>query len=230
MPGSSLPSRYSSDAPPPVEMWENPSSGRPSARTAAAESPPPTTLNAPFAVTSTIACATPRVPSANGASSNTPIGPFQNTVFAPASTSRERRDRLRADVQALPAVRDLLDRHRAGVRLGRELVGDHDVHRQHDLARLQQPAAVDDLVGLQQRVTDPVALRGQEGEAHPAADQQRVDLRQQRLDDQQLVRHLRPAEHHHVRPLRVVGQPAQHLDLGRAPARRRRRAARCATS
>ena len=35
---------------------------------------------------STIACATPRVPSANGASSNTPIGPFQNTVFAPAST------------------------------------------------------------------------------------------------------------------------------------------------
>ena len=33
-----------------------------------------------------IACATPRVPSANGASSNTPIGPFQNTVFALAST------------------------------------------------------------------------------------------------------------------------------------------------
>jgi hypothetical protein len=27
MPGSVLPSRYSSDAPPPVEMWENPSSG-----------------------------------------------------------------------------------------------------------------------------------------------------------------------------------------------------------
>ena len=36
MPGRSLPSRNSSEAPPPVEMWENPSSGRPSARTAAA--------------------------------------------------------------------------------------------------------------------------------------------------------------------------------------------------
>src|SRR5690606_36438168 len=84
MPGKVLPSRYSSEAPPPVEMCENPSSGRPSARTAAAESPPPTTLKASE---STIACATPRVPSANGASSNTPIGPFQNTVAAPESTS-----------------------------------------------------------------------------------------------------------------------------------------------
>src|SRR5690606_23096056 len=84
MPGKVLPSRYSSEAPPPVEMCENTSSGRPSARTAAAESPPPTTLKASE---STIACATPRVPSANGASSNTPIGPFQNTVAAPESTS-----------------------------------------------------------------------------------------------------------------------------------------------
>src|SRR5699024_5803552 len=61
-PGKSLPSRNSSDAPPPVEMCENPSSGSPSERTAAAESPPPTTLN-PSA--STMACATPRVPAAN---------------------------------------------------------------------------------------------------------------------------------------------------------------------
>ena len=57
--------------------------GSPSARTAAAESPPPTTLKAPDA---RIDSATLRVPSANGASSNTPIGPFQNTVCAPVST------------------------------------------------------------------------------------------------------------------------------------------------
>jgi hypothetical protein len=91
---------------------------------------------------------------------------------------------------------------------------DHHVHRQHDLAGLQQPPAAGDLVGLQQRVTHTEPLGGQEGETHPATHQQRVDLWQQRLDDLQLVRHLRPTEHHRVGPLRVVAQLAQHLDLG----------------
>ena len=44
-------------------------------------SPPPTTLNASL---DAIACATPSVPAANGASSNTPIGPFHRMVLAPA--------------------------------------------------------------------------------------------------------------------------------------------------
>ena len=87
MPGSSLPSRYSRDAPPPVEMWPNWSSRKPSWRTAAAESPPPTTVSAPFSVTSTSASARRRVPAANGAISNAPIGPFQNTVRVSASFS-----------------------------------------------------------------------------------------------------------------------------------------------
>src|SRR5262249_35051134 len=82
MPGSVLPSRYSSDAPPPVDMCENSPSWIPSARTAAAESPPPTTLNAPLRVAATIASATPLVPAANAGNSNTPIGPFQKTVSA----------------------------------------------------------------------------------------------------------------------------------------------------
>src|SRR4051794_9441180 len=80
--GSVLPSRYSRLAPPPVEMCENPSSGRPSLRTAAAESPPPTTVNASDAIS---ASATARVPPANASNSNTPMGPFQNTVLASAS-------------------------------------------------------------------------------------------------------------------------------------------------
>ena len=79
MPGSSLPSRNSSDAPPPVEMWPKASSAKPSWRTAAAESPPPTT-DSPS--TSVSAWATARVPSAKASNSKTPIGPFQNTVFA----------------------------------------------------------------------------------------------------------------------------------------------------
>jgi hypothetical protein len=51
-------------------------------RTAAAESPPPTTVSP---ATWLIASATVIVPAANAGNSNTPGGPFQNTVFAPAS-------------------------------------------------------------------------------------------------------------------------------------------------
>src|SRR5690606_23954111 len=76
-PGRSLPSRNSRLAPPPVEMCPNASSANPSCRTAAAESPPPTTARPS---TSVSAWATARVPAANGSSSKTPIGPFQKTV------------------------------------------------------------------------------------------------------------------------------------------------------
>lgn len=63
-------------------MCEKSPSGMPSARTAAAESPPPTTLKAPLPVAAAIASATPLVPAANAGNSNTPIGPFQKTVSA----------------------------------------------------------------------------------------------------------------------------------------------------
>jgi hypothetical protein len=71
--------------------------------------------------------------------------------------------------------------------------GDDDVDRQHELAGLgEQPPAGVDLVLLQQRVADLVALRGEEREAHAAADQQPVDLGQQRLDDAELVETFEP--------------------------------------
>src|SRR5919198_706424 len=76
--GSVLPSMSSSDAPPPVERWVT-RSARPNSVSAAAESPPPTTV-VPGA--SATASATARVPAANGSSSNAPIGPFQNTLAA----------------------------------------------------------------------------------------------------------------------------------------------------
>src|SRR5579859_913948 len=81
-PGSVRPSRYSRLAPPPVEMWLNALSGNPSCLTAAAESPPPTTVSP---VTWLIASATAWVPAANAGNSNTPTGPFQKTVLASAS-------------------------------------------------------------------------------------------------------------------------------------------------
>ena len=94
-------------------------------------------------------------------------------------------------------------------------LGDDDVGGQHDLVAglVEEAPAVVDLVGLEQRVADVVPLRGQEGEAHPAADEQPVDLGQQRLDHRELVADLRAAEHDDVRALRVAGQPAQHRQL-----------------
>ena len=64
-----MPSSSSRLAPPPVEMWPKASSSKPSCRTAAAESPPPTT-DSPS--TSVSACATALVPSANAGVSKTP--------------------------------------------------------------------------------------------------------------------------------------------------------------
>src|SRR5262249_7935671 len=84
-PGSSLPSRNSSDAPPPVETWVSLSS---IPATAATESPPPTTVTAPLAPASTSAAATARVPASNGGVSNTPIGPFQKIVLARSRRAR----------------------------------------------------------------------------------------------------------------------------------------------
>src|SRR3954447_8154183 len=79
-PGSGLPSISSSDAPPPVERCVT-RSASPNCASAAAESPPPTTVVASVEAT---ASATAFVPAAHGASSNAPIGPFQNTVPAAA--------------------------------------------------------------------------------------------------------------------------------------------------
>src|SRR3977135_842608 len=78
-PGSFLPSRNSSEAPPPVEMWVI-LSATPAWRTAETEAPPPAMegrprLRAP-------ACASLNVPLEKAATSNTPIGPFQMMVRA----------------------------------------------------------------------------------------------------------------------------------------------------
>ena len=96
--------------------------------------------------------------------------------------------------------------HRVVLGVGGERGRGHDVDRQHDLAAgpRQQVAAGVDHVVLEQRLADLVALGLEEGEAHAAADEQLVDLGQQRLDDGELVGDLRAAEHHHVRLLGVA--------------------------
>ena len=88
-PGSVLPSRYSSEAPPPVEMWLI-SAALPLFFTADTESPPPMIESPPFAFTVATASHTPNVPLARGANSKQPIGPFQTTVFAALMASEKR--------------------------------------------------------------------------------------------------------------------------------------------
>src|SRR5699024_6994075 len=93
-PGRVLPSRYSRLAPPPVEMWPKSSSAKPRLRTAAAESPPPTTVRRSCSAVPEVpvkAVATAFVPAARAGNSNTPIGPFQNTGGEAAMISAEAR-------------------------------------------------------------------------------------------------------------------------------------------
>ena len=172
-PGRSPSSSSSSDAPPPVETWST-SSSRPNWASAAALSPPPTTVKP---LVSAIAWATVRVPAANRSSSNMPIGPFQKTVRASMMTSPNAGRRAGTDVEALRAVGQA-HAERGDVAAGVEA---DDVLREGgsvlppDSESLEQLAAGLDLVGLAQRVADRVPLRGEEREAHRPADDQRVD-------------------------------------------------------
>mmetsp|Transcript_1111 Transcript_1111/g.2263 ORF Transcript_1111/g.2263 Transcript_1111/m.2263 type:complete len:218 (+) Transcript_1111:328-981(+) len=85
-PGSTLPSRSSSEAPPPVEMCDI-FSARPAFSTAATESPPPMMVVQPLPVSSASVSAMAKVPLEKASNSKTPMGPFQMTVLQSASFS-----------------------------------------------------------------------------------------------------------------------------------------------
>ncbi len=216
MPGRVLPSRNSSDAPPPVEMCPKADSAKPSWRTAAAESPPPTTVR-------------PGQPVRAGRERPRPVAVRLELEDAHRAVPEDRAgvgepggEQLRAvrtDVQPHPPGGDRVRGHDVVGGVGAERVGGHHVDREHHLdAQLGGPLQVSahgvELVGLQQAGAHLVALGGQEGVRHAAADQDPVGLGEQVVDHAELVRHLRPAEHDGVRPLRLDGQPAEHVDLG----------------
>ncbi len=188
----------------------------PSVRTAAAESPPPTTVRPSTAVS---AWATAFVPAANGAISKTPIGPFQKTVRASASLlakssavrgpmSRPIRSAGIASAATTVASASAAKRVAATTSTGSTSSTPRSRSRADQLAHRVQ------LVGLQQRRPHPVPLGRQEGVRHAAADQEPVDLGEQVGDDGELVGDLRPAEHHDVGPAGSCGEPPQHVDLG----------------
>jgi hypothetical protein len=126
---------------------------------------------------------------------------------------------LRADVEADLVRGDPVDGYDGRLGVRRELRCDHDVGRQQDLhAGLLGPSQVAaagvELVLLEEAPADLEALGREEGEHHPTADQQPVGLAEQVVDDPQLVGDLRAAQDDGVGPFRVLGEPAQHGDLG----------------
>ena len=169
-PGRSPCSRSSREAPPPVDTkptWD----ARSSSSSAATESPPPTTVKARESAT---ALATVRVPAAKRSSSNTPIGPFQNTVPAPATASAK-----------APAVSGPMStpRHPRGTSVPiiftsplpalccpTEPPGPRATmsvgSRIRSAGLLEEPGAAVDAARIEQRGADGVAPGGQEGERH----------------------------------------------------------------
>ena len=210
MPGSSLPSRYSRLAPPPVEMWPNAASSKPSLRTAAAESPPPTTVR-PVDLGQRLGDGAGAVGERVDLEDAHRAVPEHRPARRRARPRTPRPTRARCRGPRLSAgISDAGDDPRLGLAVARRELGvDHDVGRQHDLdAGLARPARGSrgrpvELVLLEQALADLVALGREEGEHHAAADQQLVGLGQQVVDHAELVGDLRAAEHDDVRALRV---------------------------
>ena len=195
------------------DTWST-SSARPNWATAAALSPPPTTVKPAVSAT---ASATVRVPAAKRASSNMPMGPFQNTVRASVTTSAKLGGRAGADVETLASRRG-----------GRAEASAPSVGSRGRRCRraggwaCPPPSSrrhVSTWSGSNSESPTEKPCAAEEREAHAPADDQRVDDAEQRVDHAELVADLGPAEHGHERALGVVAQAEQHLDLlGQQPA------------
>ena len=163
--------------------------------------------------------ATAFVPCANDGISNTPSGPFQNTVWTSASASTIR------SWLALPRSTMC---HDAGIFSAWSVL--YSVPRVTSLATMTSTGrttrtpffsaavarirrGVLDAVGLGQALADRLALGEQERVGHAAAEDEHVDLGQQVVDDLDLVGDLGPAEDRRERPLGRLEELREHLDL-----------------
>ena len=188
---------------------------------AATESPPPTTTVAPASARSASIRATAFVPCANDGISKTPSGPFQNTVFTSdsASTIRSWLALPRSTMCQLAGIFSAC-RVLYSVPAG-DLLGHDHVDREHDphlvlLGRPQDPPRVLDPIRFGEALADRLALGQQERVGHPATEDQQVDLRQQVVDDLDLVADLGAAEDRRERPLRRLEQLARASSSSRS--------------
>ena len=211
-PGSSIPSRYSRVAPPPVEIcaeFRRPRlAGDRRRRVAAADhaddarhirpSPRPP----------------PSVPRAKAASLEQTQRPVpDHGLRAPASLVDEFRDRARSDIESHPIVRNRLHRFPPlpSVR-ARRRPRDRRQHQGHAAVRAASASSSRASSSLSSSTRDGRSARRcalEERVGHRAADQDRVDLGHQVADDADLVGDLGAAENRDVWMRRIVRHRAQ---------------------
>ena len=126
---------------------------------------------------------------------------------------RERVGGLGPDVEPLHVRRHPVRRDDARLGVVRDLLGHDDVGRDADAPGFEEPPALFDHLRFHERVPDRVALCEEEREHHRPADEDRVAAFEERVDDAELVAHLRAAEHRHEGMLPRLEQARQRLDL-----------------
>ncbi len=165
---------------------------------------------------SAIACASARVPSAKASNSNTPTGPFQTIVPAPAMIARNASTDCGPMSRIMSSAATSLDSFQRRLRGRREFRRDDDIDRNRHLAGkfFDNGARFAHQVGLRERLADAPAGGEHEGVGDAAADDQRVDHRRQMRQDRQLGRDLGAGDDRHQRPRRACQRGAQRVELG----------------
>ena len=145
-----------------------------------------------------------------------------NNRLSALNSLAEELDRLRTNVETHPAVGNIalegLELNVAGVLLGGELVGDDIVDGEKNLdalgsGGLEHLAAVGYLLILAKRGADLKALSLLEGVSHAAADDERINLIKEALDDRELIGDLSAAENSDERTDRILDRVAEELDF-----------------
>ena len=131
---------------------------------------------------------------------------------------RELSDRLRSDVEALPAVRDLHCRNYLAVSVCIESISNNCICRKKELNALLFSLSEDllsevNLVSLEEGVTDLAALSADECISHTTADDDGVSLVQKVCDNADLVGNLSTAKNSNERSCRIVERTADEVDL-----------------
>ena len=145
-------------------------------------------------------------------------GPVPDDLLAVGQSGLERLERVGPDVESHPPLGDRVDRDDLRLGVGGKLVGDDHVRRQDKLHALllrhrDQLAGEVELVLLDQGGADCLALRLVEGEDHAPAQEDLVDLVDERLDDADLGRDLGPADDGREGPLGVGDGAVEVVEL-----------------
>ena len=125
---------------------------------------------------------------------------------------------LLADVEAHPAVGDIVHRSLARIGILGEFVGDQRIGREYQLHAallgfLHDFECRGEHLRLAERVADFAALRRCEGVGHTAADDDRIDLLHQVFEDRDLGRNFRPADDRRERAPGVQHQTIDRLQF-----------------